>query len=113
MRRVLALVLAVWFLPVFLIAMTANHVLDTLSKPDVVIGMVDDAEVFNYVYDHLIENLVHDVVSKGVEVGSGLSDSSEPTTFSFDDTGIAAAAITSSLETIVPREYLRQKFEEG
>ena len=113
MRKILALVLAVWFLPLFFIVVTANHVLDTVSKPDVVIGMVDNAEVFNYVYDHLMENLVHDVVSKGVEVDSGLSDSSEPMTLSFDDPDVAAAAITSSLETLVPREYLKQMFEEG
>ena len=113
MRKILALVLAVWFLPLFFIVVTANHVLDTVSKPDVVIGMVDNAEIFNYVYDHLMENLVHDVVSKGVEVDSGLSDSSEPMTLSFDDPDVAAAAITSSLETLVPREYLKQKFEES
>ena len=66
MRKILALVLAAWFLPLFFIVVTANHVLDTVSKPDVVIGMVDNAEIFNYAYDHLMENLLHDVVSKGV-----------------------------------------------
>ena len=40
MRKILALVLAVWFLPLFFIVVTANHVLDTVSKPDVVIGML-------------------------------------------------------------------------
>ena len=47
MRKILALVLAAWFLPLFFIVVTANHVLDTVSKPDVVIGMVDNAEIFN------------------------------------------------------------------
>ena len=56
-------------------------------------------------------NLVHDVVSKGVEVDSGLSDSSEPMTLTFDDPDVAAAAMTSSLETLGQQEYTTPTFD--
>ena len=113
MRKFLALVLAVVFLLTFFAAVTVGHVVNSVSEPEVVMGMLNDAEVFDYVYENVLPNLVHDLISKGVKVNSGLGDSPDPTTLDFDDPDTAAAAITSSFETLVPRGYLRQKTLEG
>ena len=113
MRKFLALVLVIVFLLTFFSAVTVSHVVNSVSEPEVVMGMLNDAEVFDYVYENVLPNLVHDLISKGVKVNSGLGDSPDPTTLNFDDPDTAAAAITSSFETLIPREYLRQKTLEG
>jgi len=113
MRKVLAVLLAGLFLILFFVAVTVNQVVDTASDPDVITGMLDDAEIYDYVYDNIIGNLVHDMVSNGIEIESGLDDSSAPTILTFDDPDAAALAITNFIETIVPREYVRAKIEEG
>ena len=113
MRKTFALLLAVPFLILFLTAVTLNQVVETASEPDVIIGMVNDAEAYDYVYDHIILNIVRDLVERGVEVNSGLGDSSAPTVLSFDDPEATAMAIFGLIETIVPREYVKEKFEEG
>ena len=113
MRKILAILLAGPFLILFLAAVTINQVVDTASEPDVIIGMVNDAEAYDYVYDNIVANLVHDVVEKGFVVNSGLGETSIPTVFSFDDPDAATAAILGLIETLVPREYVKEKFEEG
>ncbi len=113
MRKFLALVFTAGLVVLLFLVVTANHALNTLSEPDVIISMLNDAEAYDYLYDEIIANLVYDVVEKGIEVNSGIGDSSKPTILEFDDPDTAAAAITLFVETLVPREYLRQKIEEG
>ena len=113
MRKVLAVILAGLFLILFFLATTVNQVVDTASDPSVVTGMLDDADAYDYVYDNIVGNLVHDVVSKGIEVNSGLDDSAAPTVLNFDDPYAAALAITDLIETLVPREYVQEKLEES
>jgi hypothetical protein len=113
MRKILALLLAGLFLILFFIAVTVNQVVDTASDPDVITGMIDDAELYDYAYDNIIGNLVHDMVDKGIEVNTGLDDSSSPTVLKFEDTDAATLAITNLIEMLVPREYVKEKLEEG
>ena len=113
MRKVLAVLLAGLFLILFFVAVTVNQAVDTASDPDVITGMLDDAEMYDYIYDNIIGNLVHDIVSKGIEIESGLEDSAEPTVLTFNDPDAAALAITDFIEIIVPREYVKDKIEEG
>lgn len=113
MRKQLAIVLAPLFLILFLVAVTLNQVVDTVTDPDVVIGMMNDAEAYDYVYDNIIANLVHDTVEKGIEVNSGLGESAAPNTLRFDDPDAAADTITGLIEALVPREFVQEKFEQG
>ncbi len=113
MRKFLALVFTAGLVVLLFLVVTANHALNTLSEPDVIISVLNDAEAYDYLYDEIIANLVYDVVEKGIEVNSGIGDSSKPTILEFDDPDTAATAITLFVETLVPREYLRQKIEEG
>ena len=113
MRKILAILLAGLFLILFLAAVTVNQVVDTASDPEVMIGMVNDAEAYDYVYDHIISNFVRDMVETGIEVNSGLSETSAPAVFTFDDPDAASVAIIGLIEALVPRDYVKEKFEEG
>ena len=98
MRNFLALVFSAGLVVLLFLVVTANHALNTISEPDVIISVLNDAEAYDYLYDEIIGNLVYDVVEKGVEVNSGIGESSSPTILEFDDPVTAAAAITSFVE---------------
>ena len=113
MRNFLALGFTAGLVVLLFLVVTANHALNTISEPDVIISVLNDAEAYDYLYDEIIGNLVYDVVEKGVEINSGIGDSSGPMILEFDDPGTAVAAITLFVESLVPREYLRGKIEEA
>lgn len=113
MRKFIAVVLAGLFLILFFVAVTVNQVVDTATDPGVVIGMVNDADSYDYVYDNIFGNLVHDMVENGIEIDSGLEEGSPPTVLTFDDPDEAAESLLGLFETLVPREYVREKFEES
>jgi hypothetical protein len=113
MRKLLAVLLAGLFLILFLVAVTVNQVVDTASDPDVITGMLDDAEAYDYAYDNIIGNLVHDLMSKGIEFNTGLEGDKAQAILTFEDTDAAALAITELIETLVPREYVKEKLEES
>ncbi len=113
MRKLLAVLLAGLFLLFFFMATTVNQIVDTVSDPGVLIGMLDDAEAYDYVYDNIIGNMVHDIVKSGIEVDSGLDGSASTSTLQFEDPDVAALAITNLIETLVPREYVKEKLEES
>ncbi len=113
MRKLLAVLLAGLFLILFFVATSANQVVDTASDPGVISGMLDDAGAYDYVYDNIIGNLVQDIVVQGIEVNSGLDETVGPTTLRFDDNDAAALAITSLIETLIPREYVQEKLEQS
>jgi len=113
MRKILAVLLAGLFFILFFVATTANQIVDTASDPGVITGMLDDSDAYDYVYDNIVGNLVHDVVSKGIEIDSGLDETSEQTVLNFDDPDSAAVAITNLIETLIPREYVQEKLEES
>jgi hypothetical protein len=111
MRNLLAGLLAGLFLILFFIAVTVNQVVDTASDADVVTGMLSDAEIYDYAYDNIVGNLVHDVVANGIEVDSALGAGSAPTILKFDDVDAASLAVTDLIETLLPREYVQEKLE--
>jgi hypothetical protein len=113
MRKILAVLLAGLFLILFFVATTVNQVVDTASDPDVITGMLNDSDAYDYAYDNIVGNLVHDIVDKGIEIDSGLDDSSPQTVLRFEDPDAAALAITNLIETLVPREYVKDKLEES
>lgn len=113
MRKILAVLLAGLFLILFFIATTVNQIVDTVSDPEVITGMLSDADMYDYVYDNIVGNMVHDMVSKGIEVNSSLDESASPTVLQFDDPDAAAVAIIGLIENIVSREYVKEKLEES
>ena len=113
MRKILAVLLAGLFFILFFVATTVNQVVDTASDPGVITGMLDDSDAYDYVYDNIVGNMVHDMVTKGIEIDNGLDESSPPTVLSFDDPDADSVAITNLIETLVPREYVKEKLEES
>jgi hypothetical protein len=113
MRKILAVLLAGLFFILFFVATTVNQVVDTASDPGVITGMLDDSDAYDYVYDNIVGNMVHDMVTRGIEIDNGLDESSPPTVLSFDDPDADSVAITNLIETLVPREYVKEKLEES
>ena len=113
MRKMFVLLVAGLFLILFFVATTANQIVNTVSDPKVITGMLNDADVYDYIYDNIVANMVHDMVSQGIEVKSGLDESTGPTVLEFDDPDAAALAITDLIENILSREYVKEKFEES
>ncbi len=64
MHNFLALVFTAGLVVLLFLVVTANHALNTISKPDVIISVLNDAEAYDYLYDEIIGNLVYDVVEK-------------------------------------------------
>ncbi|MDA1280194.1 MAG: hypothetical protein O3B95_09200 [Chloroflexi bacterium] len=113
MRQSLAIVLAPLFLVLLLVAITVNQVVNTVANPDTVIGIVNDAEAYDYLYDNIVGNLVSDLSDRGLEVGSGFGDSTDTNILRFEDPEVAASTINDLVETMLPREYVREKFEQS
>ena len=113
MRKSLAVLLAGIFLVLFFIAVTVNQFVDTATDPGVITGMLDDAEMYDYIYDNIIGNVVYDMVENGIEVNTGLDEESAPTILNFEDTDAASAALVGLIKTLVPREYVKAKIEES
>jgi len=110
MRKLLAVLLGVVFVLLLFVAVTVNQVVDTATEPEVVIGMINDAEAYDYVYDNIVGSAVKDIVNQGIEFDSG---DGQILTLHFDDPDKAATAVTDLIETLVPREYFKGQFEES
>ena len=104
MRQLLAVVLVPFFLLLLLVTITVNQVVNTVTEPETMIGIVNDAEAYDYLYDNIVANLVGDMVEQGIEISAGLGDSNETRILEFDDPEAAAVVITGLIETMVPRE---------
>ncbi|MDP6668079.1 MAG: hypothetical protein QF357_11910, partial [Dehalococcoidia bacterium] len=113
MRKLLAILLAPLFFILFLLAITLNQVTNTVTEPDVVIGMMNDGEFYDYAYDNIIANMVRDTTEKGIDIEGGLGESAGTNTLMFDDPDAAAVTIIELIETLVPRELVKEKFEES
>ena len=70
MRKLLAILLAPLFFILFLLAITLNQVTNTVTEPDVVIGMMNDGEFYDYAYDNIIANMVRDTTEKGIDIAT-------------------------------------------
>ena len=110
MRKLFAVLLVGLFLILLFVVTTVNQIVDTASDPRVITGVLDDAEVYDYVYDNIIGNLVADLVEQGIEVDTGLNEG-VPLVLRFEDPDQAALAITNLIETLAPREYVQEKLE--
>lgn len=109
MRPALAVLLALVFAALFVVALLVSRVVNTAGDPSEISGVIEDADLYDFVYDRVLDAALMDLVSKGITVQS---TGDEPHTLEFEDPAQAHAAIKSLIETILPREYVRQKIEE-
>lgn len=110
MRKLLAVLLGVVFVLLLFVAVTVNQVVDTATEPEVVIGMINDAEAYDYVYDNIVGSAVKDIVNQGIEFDSG---DGQISTLYFDDPDKAAVAVTNLIETLVPRSTFKKNLKKA
>ncbi len=113
MRKILAILFAGFFLVFFFVSTMINQVADTVSDPNVIAGMLGEADAYDYVYENIVGSIVQDIVDNGIELESGIHGNSMLAKLEFDDTEATALAVTNLIETLVPREYTKRKIEES
>src|SRR5690606_2751417 len=74
-------------------------------------GILDDAEVYDFVYDRALDAAISDITARGIEIGGG--EDGESQTLMFEDPARAHAALKGFIETVLPREYVRQEINEA
>lgn len=109
MRPAFAVLLVIIFAVLFVAALLVSRVVNTAGDPDEIAGVIDDAELYDFIYDRVIDAAIADLVAQGFTVSTG-PDGEEA--FEFQDPAQARAAIKAFVETILPREYVKQKLEE-
>lgn len=110
MRPALAVLIALVFAVVFTVTLVVSRVVNTAGDPEEIAGVIDDAELYDFVYDRLLDAAISDVVNRGLTVSTG-SDTEQRLEFS--DPAQAQLAIKALIETILPREYVKLKVEEA
>ncbi len=103
------MLLALAFAVLFVAALLVSRVVNTAGDPEEIAGVIDDADLYDFVYDRVMDAAIADMVAQGLTVSTG-SGSEE--TLEFEDPAQAQAAIKAFIETILPREYVKQKLEE-
>ena len=101
--------LAVVFAVVFVVALVVNHIVNTAGNPDEISAVIDDADLYDFVYDRVLDAAIADITMNGISVGNGVSGSE---TIQFEDPAAAASAIKGFIEEVMPREYVRHKVDE-
>lgn len=109
MRSVIAVMLALVFAVVFVVALVVSHIVDTAGNPDEITAVIDDADLYDFVYDRLLDAALADITTNSIAVGNGLNGSE---TVQFKDPAAAASAMKGFIEEVMPREYVRQKVDE-
>ena len=110
MRPAFAVLLAFLFAVLFVTALVVSRVVNTAGDPDEIAGVINDAELYDFIYDRVIDAAVADLVSQGFTVSTG---SGGEEAFEFENEAQARSAIKAFIETILPREYVKQKVEES
>ena len=110
LRPTFAVLLAIVFSALFVFALLVSRVVNTAGDPGEVAGLIEEADLYDFVYDRLLDAALSDVTTRGLSVETGLDGSK---TIQFDDPAQAQAAIKSFIETVFPREYVQLKVEEA
>ncbi len=108
MRPAFAVLLALVFSVLFVVALLVSRVVNTAGEPSEIAGILDDADLYDFAYDRVLDAALIDLIDRGFTVDTGLNG---PETLEFEDPAQARAAIKGFIETVLPREYVKQKVE--
>ena len=106
MRPALAVLLALAFAALFIAALVVSRVADTAGDPAVMTSVLDDADVYDFFYDRVIDSILRDVTTGGIAFDSGFDDT---VTIEFEDPERVRTALATAVSQLLPREYLREK----
>lgn len=109
MRPAFAVLFVLFFTVLFIAALLISRVVNTAGDPAEIAGVINDADLYDFAYDRVLEAVISDVSNRGLTVETGLDG---PQTLEFDDPERARTALKAFIETVLPREYVKQKVEE-
>ncbi len=109
MRPAFAVLFAFLFAVLFITALLVSRVVNTAGDPSEIAGIINDADLYDFAYDRVLNATISDIVARGVTVETGLDG---PETLEFEDPDRARTAIKAFIETVLPREYVQRKVEE-
>lgn len=98
------------FAVLFIAALLVSRVVNTAGDPGEIAGVINDADLYDFAYDRVLDAALSDITARGVTVETGLDG---PKTLAFDDPARADAALKAFIETVLPREYVKRKVEEA
>ena len=110
MRPAIAVVLALVFAVLFIVALTASRVVNTVGDPAYITGVLDEVDTYDFIYDELIDAALTDLTTQGVRFDNGVSGQAQ--TITFDEPEKFKAAAKKFIDTVAPREYSRRKIAE-
>ena len=85
MRALIAIFLFPIFLLIFLFAMTINQVLSTVASEDLIVRILDEANIYDYFYDELLTRLSIDLLEREYEVSADRDGYTFVNVLSFDE----------------------------
>jgi hypothetical protein len=86
------------FSVLFVVALLVSRVVNTGGDPGEIAGLFEDADLYDFVYDRLLDAALNDMTSKGFNVETGLTGVE---TLQFEDPAQAQLAIKSFIETVL------------
>jgi hypothetical protein len=113
MRSLITILLFPLFVVVFLIAITVNQIASTIASEYLIVNILDDAEIYEYVYDDLLPKLADDIVEREYPVKLGRDRTTIKSVLKFDNPNRSSDGLQKFVNDVVPREYIRREFGEN
>ncbi len=110
-RRIVAVVLVLVLLVVFTVSMAVTIAVRAVSDESIVPDVVRDAGVYDFAYDDVLNAVISDLVTRGIELADVTGTGK--TTIRFDDPEQAKAAIKTFIVSVLPREYVEREVDQA
>lgn len=111
-RRILAVMMAIVFIPVFIAGLGACLISAMASDETFVPGILLELDAYDFIYDDVMDAAIDDVVTRGIRFDSPDGNGSTVNVI-FNDPAQAKAALRKFVETVLPREYVKQEMEQA
>ncbi len=112
MRVAIAIPFLILFVIIFTVTLVISRVVNTAGDPSEISGVIEDADLYDFVYDRALDAALTDLTTKGITVGSGDSGLSGEKKIEFEDPARAHVALKEFIEAVAPREYVKEKVDE-
>ena len=113
MRTLLVILLVPVFALVFLFAITINQIVSTVSSEDLVVRILDDVEIYDYIYDDLMVRLSEDLSAREYEIKFYREDSEFIHVLKLDNPDGDPRGFKVFVDDVLPREYIRRELGEN
>jgi len=113
MRTQITIIMIPLFVVVFVIAIALNQVASTISSEDLIVKVLNDAEIYEYIYEDLIPKISDDVVDQEYEIKFDSGAASTVNILKLDDVELNSAGLTLFLNDVIPRDYVEDTVNES